>query len=512
MASKPRLRVQAPSRKVPARVQLPAARPKAFDAGKTGRRMLAVPSSTVAINALIRQYGRTVLARSRYLAANNPQTIQAKEVFVSALVGTGIKPSPLIQDPVLKKEMKLTWFDWTDESDADGLTDLYGQQGVVGTEMFEAGECFVRLRARRVEDGLVVPFQLQLLPAEMLDLADNRDLGNGRRVEMGIEFDAIGRRVAYHFWRQHPGASNIFGSSFTSLKTVVPADEVIHVFKPIRAGQIRGIPHILSAIITAAALDAYNDAELERKRIAALFSAFITSDAPEEESTLDTGVEQAKSDGVSNGIGLEPGATVELDPGQDIKFAEPADVGGNYEAFQYRTFLMQAAGMGVPYADMTGDLRQSSYGSQRGGMITFKRRIEPMQHAVIVFQFCRPVWRRFVADAVLVGAVPISPAMFQVRRREFLRVKWITPKWEWIDPLKDLMAEVLAMKAGIKSRSDVIEALGDDPEETDARIAADKKREQELGLDFAESQFFQQALATALQPDPQPAQDKQDGA
>ncbi|RWB85932.1 MAG: phage portal protein [Mesorhizobium sp.] len=482
-----------------------------FDAGRNARRMRSVPSSTTAINSLIRQYGRTVLARSRYLGANNPQTVQAKEVFVSALVGTGIKPSSLVEDPALKKALQLAFLDWTDESDADGLTDFYGQQWVTGSEMFEAGECFARLRTRRVEDGLVVPFQLQLLPAEMLDWSDNRDLGNGRRVEMGIEFDAINRRVAYHFWRQHPGADQTFGTG-AGLKTIVPADEIIHLFKPIRAGQIRGIPHVLSAIITAATLDAYNDAELERKRIAALFSAFITSEAPEEDSPLLEGEAQAKTEGISNGIALEPGATLELEPGQGVEFAEPADVGGNYEAFQYRAFLMQAAGMGVPYADMTGDLRQSSYGSQRGGMITFKRRIEPLQHGVMVFQFCRPVWRRFVNDAVFVGAVPIPLTAFQEQPRDFLRVKWFTPKWEWIDPLKDLMAEVLAVKAGFKARSDVIESMGYDPEETDARIAADKKREQELGLDFAESQFMNEALSTALQPDQPPAQDKQNGA
>ncbi|TIX21533.1 phage portal protein, partial [Mesorhizobium sp.] len=150
-------------------------RPQAFDAGKNQRRMRSVPTSTVAINSLIKQYGRSVLARSRYLGANNPYTIAAKDAFVAALVGTGIKPSSLIKDPAIKAELQLAFFDWTDESDADGLTDFYGQQGVSAAEMFEAGECFARLRARRVEDGLTVPFQLQLLPAEMLDLADNRD-------------------------------------------------------------------------------------------------------------------------------------------------------------------------------------------------------------------------------------------------------------------------------------------------------------------------------------------------
>ncbi|TIV62993.1 MAG: phage portal protein, partial [Mesorhizobium sp.] len=141
-------------------------RPQAFDAGKSARRLSGVPNSSVAINALIRRYGRSVLARSRYLAENNPYAAAAKETFVSALVGSGIKPSSLVKDAALKGQIQEAWLDWTDETDADGLTDLYGQQALIAAEMFEAGECFVRLRARRVEDGLTIPLQLQLLPAE----------------------------------------------------------------------------------------------------------------------------------------------------------------------------------------------------------------------------------------------------------------------------------------------------------------------------------------------------------
>jgi hypothetical protein len=34
-------------------------------------------------------------------------------------------------------------------------------------------------------------------------------------------------------------------------------------------------------------------------------------------------------------------------PGEDIKFSDPADVGGSYEAFQYRTLLACCAAMGT---------------------------------------------------------------------------------------------------------------------------------------------------------------------
>lgn len=461
---------------------LPGQRPQAFDAGRANRRLRALPTATAEINRLIRTYGKNVTARSRYLAANNPWAASAKETFVSAMVGAGIKPSSLIGDPKLKAEIQELWLDWTDEADADGLTDFYGLQAVIAAEMFEAGECFIRLRPRGPEDGLSVPLQLQILPAELLPLNDNRSLGNGRRVECGIEFNGIGRRVAYHFLRQHPGSDQQFGG-MAGDKTRVPAEEVLHLFKPIRAGQIRGIPHTLSAMVTMATLDAYEDAELERKRIASLFAGFVLRKGEDgEDHPLEGG--DAVDDGGS--IALEPGAMVDLLPGEDVKFAEPADVGGNYEAFLYRQLLRAAAGFGVPYAAMTGDLRQTSYGSIRAGLVEFRRRIEAMQHHVIVYQFCRPVWQRWFRDAVLTDALSISPGTFLSDERGHLRVKWHTPRWEWIDPLKDRQAEKLAVDSGFKSRSDVIEAEGYDPEETDMRIKQDKNREAELGLSFGD--------------------------
>lgn len=456
---------------------------QAFDAGKSGRRLKMLPTGVQDINALMRSYGRTVVARSRYLSRNNPQMAAAKRAYVAALVGDGIKPSSLITDATIRDAIMQAWLAWTDESDADGLTDLYGQQATVGGEMFDAGECFGRFRPRFASDGLSVPLQVQLLPSEMLNHADNVDLPNGLKVRSGIVFGPIGNRVAYRFYRQRPGDMN-----FTGEITTVPAEEVMHVFRPLEAGQIRGIPHTLSAIVRAAMMDAYDDAELERKRMAALFGAFITTASPEDD-VMDDPEAAAKAAGVDGGIALEPGITVDLEPGQDIKFAEPADVGGNYEAFQYRGNLQVAAGAGIPYADVTGDLRQASYGSQRAGMVKFRREIGATQNHAMIFQFCRPVWQRWLATAVQNGAVPIDASVYLGAERAWQAAKFIPPKWDWIDPLKDMQAELLAVQAGFKARSDVVEALGIDPEENDRRIKADRDREKRLGLDFKEGQF-----------------------
>ncbi len=98
------------------------------------------------------------------------------------------------------------------------------------------------------------------------------------------------------------------------------------------------------------------------------------------------------------------------------------------------------------------------------------------------YQLCRPVWNRWLRDAVLAGTIDIS--CFADDPNAYLPVKWIPPKWDWVDPFKDRKAEIEAVNAGLKSRSDVIESEGYDAEEVDRRIAADKAREQELGLSF----------------------------
>ncbi len=57
-------------------------------------------------------------------------------------MGDGIRPSSLIEDAKLHDQVQRLWLAWTDEADADGLTDFYGLQAMVAREMFVAGECF----------------------------------------------------------------------------------------------------------------------------------------------------------------------------------------------------------------------------------------------------------------------------------------------------------------------------------------------------------------------------------
>jgi lambda family phage portal protein len=253
----------------------------------------------------------------------------------------------------------------------------------------------------------------------------------------------------------------------------------LHIFHPIAEGQIRGVPWVAPAMVRLWLLDQYDDAELDRKKVAAMFAGFVTRPGPDDVMGEDSA--QKDADGAAL-VGLQPGTMQLLLPGEDIKFSDPADVGGSYESFQYRTLLACCAAMGMPYTNVTGDLRQANYSSLREGKLEFRRRIEQFQHNTLIYQLCRPVWNRWLGDAALSGALEL-PGLAE-NPASYLAVKWIPPKWDWVDPLKDRKAEIEAIEAGLKSRSDVIESEGYDSEEVDRRIAADRAREAELGLSF----------------------------
>ena len=454
------------------------------EAAGRGRRSLAwMPGNPGAIAAMLATH-TDLRVKSRDLVRRNAWAQAALDAFVANAVGTGIKPQSLSDDEDFKADLQELWRDWTEEADAAGQTDFYGLQALACRSMLEGGECLIRLRPRRVEDGLAVPLQLQLLESEHLPIHLNTDLPSGNVVRSGIEFDALGRRVAYHLYRSHPEDGRLAPMSGQGGMEIVRVDarEVIHLYRVLRPGQIRGEPWLSRALVKLNELDQYDDAELVRKKTAAMFAGFVTRQNPEDNLM---GEGPADGDGIAL-AGLEPGTLQILEPGEDIKFSDPADVGGSYSEFLRTQFRAVAAAIGITYEQLTGDLTGVNYSSIRAGLLEFRRRCEMVQHSVLVHQMCRPVWAARMKQAVLAGALD-APGFARggpARRRQYLAVKWIPQGWQWVDPEKEYKAMLLAIRAGLMSRSEAISANGYDAEDVDREIAADNKRADDLGLIF----------------------------
>jgi lambda family phage portal protein len=445
-----------------------------FDAGQHHRRLRGFRATRSHVNALIAASGPDITARARWLVRNNGYAVNAVESWAANTVGDGIKPISKIGDAARKEELQRLWLAWTDEADAEGLTDFYGLQRRAAREVFMAGEVFFRIRMRRSGDGLSVPMQLQMLPSEMLPLHETGIAANGNVIRQGIEFDRIGRRVAYHFLRRHPGDSTDPGLAGEIVR--VPASEVIHVIDPVEGGQLRGVSKLAPAIVKLFLLDQYDDAELDRKKVAAMYAMFVTSPAPENPlAPMDD------EDG-PGGLEISPGQIVRLDPGEDVTVGQPADSGGTYEPFQYRTLLQISAALGIPYPYLANDMVKGNFSNSRLALIEFRRRVSAWQHSVMVYQLCRPVYARWMDAAVLSGALTLPS--YETNRSRLLTADWLPTKWDWVDPLKDANAEIAQIEAGLKSRTQAIAERGYDAEQVDREIAAERERERALGLDF----------------------------
>jgi len=446
-----------------ARVIAPPGPTRRFDAAGFSNRWTSSPTFG-AIGPEVLAAAAPVRSRARYFASNNPWACSGVEALTTAIVGAGIVPASTHADAGVRKLVGANFTRWAATADADGLTDFGGIQAAAVAAMIVDGEAFVQI--------IMAPGgpKLRLIPAEMVDPGHSVELADGARIVAGVEFDASGRRVAYHISRSRP--TDIFATFDAPIR--VPADDIIHLFRPIGAGQVRGISWLAPILLRLSELDQLEDALLVGVKIAAMHCGFLVD-------TNNTGGSPYDGDQTGSVLtdGLEPGTLKWLPGGVDVKFSTPQQASQTVEFAQLQLRSI-AAGLGVPEHLLTGDLRNANYSSLRAGLVAFRARVERLQFHCVVPQLIRPIWERVTLFAVLSGSIEIDGDLSSIGAAEFY-----PPAQAWVDPKKDAEAEDLLVKAGFKSRRQVVAAQGYNIEDLDAEIAADHAREREFGLSFS---------------------------
>ncbi|KQO99116.1 portal protein [Methylobacterium sp. Leaf91] len=429
--------------------------------------------------------------KSRDQARKNPYARAAIDRLVTNIVGTGIKPqstAAISTVGMTKTQTKAAnkaseefrqavtrlWWDWTDQADSIGAHDFYGLQAIAVRGMIEGGESFVRMRPRRISDGLAVPLQLQVLEGDHCDVFKNNPANN---VRQGIQYNAIGARTGYYLYREHPG-DGILGNSSALNQTLVQAADICHLYRAMRPGQDRGEPWLAPALQTLYDLNGYLNAELVRKKNSAMFVGFIKRVA-DSESPL--GADDADASG-SASLAFEPGTLQVLDDDEDVTFSDPKDVGPNFEAFVRQSLRGIATAAGTLYELLSGDYSQLNDRTLRAALNDFRRAVEGWQHHHVVFQVCRPVWIRWIDLALLSGALVLPAGM---RRQDAYAVKWTPQAWPYIHPVQDVESKQMEIRAGFSTRSQKVSEGGYDSEAIDAENAQDNARADALGLTYA---------------------------
>ena len=415
---------------------------------------------------------QSLQSRSYHAVRNNSYAQKAKETYVSNMVGTGIIPQ------WQNEEIQSLWDNWVKECDADGVQDFYGLTALAVGAQYEAGEVFSRFRYRRLTDEISVPLQLQLIESAHLDPTYSTFSENGGLIKMGIEFNRLGSRNAYHMWRYHP--HEMLTMSMNE-RVPVPADNIIHLYRRSRPGQIRGVPELASVIVRLYQIDEMQDALLARQKLAQLFGAFVkrkTDHDPESEGPF-FGNQVSVAGEMEPLSEFSPGAIHYLEDDEEITFSDPPDIGSSYTNWLKTELVAFANGAGITYEHL-GDLSGVNYSSIRAGVIEFRRKIEALQAHMVVHMWCRQIAAKWLDVAVSAGRINIPD--YTSRRNEVLAIDWIAPKWQWVDPLKEVTSLLMQVRAGFKPRSEAAAELGWSLEQLDAEIARSNASADQNGL------------------------------
>lgn len=447
----------------------------------SGRRSVSWrPPSTTANDAILWNL-TTIRNRSRSAIRNDGNAAAIVDTLVSNLIGTGIVPLSQAADPELAAQIQAAFEAWSTECDADGLNNFYGLQELSTRIWLEAGESFVRLRKRLPEDGLSVPLQLQVLEPELCPHEYNLSAVGGNRVRAGVEFDGIGRRTAYYFHPSRPELDDFDRSQYRR----VDAASVVHLYKPTRATQLRGLPVLTKSLIRLHGVDRTDDAALLRQEIQNLFAGFITRDPSGPDDNLDPLTNQPRDlTRTPSSTSLEPGTLQELAPGEKIEFANPGGSPVGYKDFINAQLRSACVAAGVPYELVTGDMGSLNDRTMRVILNHFKRSMTMWQHQVIVHRFCVPIWRQWFMWAWVSGAITL-PSDFSRSPEQYMAVKWIPPRWAYLHPVQDIEADIAAVRAGFTSRSDVVSEWGEDAALVDLQQERDNQRADTKGLRYS---------------------------
>jgi len=438
---------------------------RAYDGAAAGRRTDGWRSAGASADAEIASAGAVLRNRMRDLVRNNPHAAKAVSAWVSNIVGSGICPRAATGDEALDKRINDLFEQWSEVCDADGRNDFHGLTTLAVSGMVEAGDIFVRRRIRRAGDGLPVPLQVQLNEADHLDESRIDGRPDGSRTVRGIEYDPIGRRLAYWLFPDHPGDIAVpLSRGFASVR--VPADGVVHLFRRDRVQQ-RGVPWGAPVMRALRDLDDWTNAELVRKKTEACLVGIVTGG-----DDADQGVAPSVVDADGKTIEqFEPGLIAYARGGKDIKFNQPAATAGVSEWLRAQLHII-AAGFCVPYELLTGDLSQVNYSSIRAGIVEFRRIVEAIQWQIVIPVFCQPIWDWFIEAAYVAGLVPAPK----------IAVNWSPPRFEYLNPLDDARADLMMLRMGATSLPRVIGRQGENLDDILAEIAATNAKLDDLGI------------------------------
>ncbi len=429
-----------------------------YDAAKTSNYHKR-PDASRSGDGVMDHAGSTLRTMARSLDENHDLAVGILDTMVNRVVGEhGITVEPMAQTTggkaakKVNKELRKLWKEFNRRPEVTGELPGAEMQRQLCRSWLRDGEVLgqhVLGTGPSITHGSRVPYSVELIEADHLPF-DLMDAKNG--VVHGVEKNVWGKPVAFFFYLEHPGNTT---TAYTrnSLKTKrVPADKIFHLKFTRRIKQTRGVSVFHSILNRLDDLKDYEESERIAARVAAALTAFIRK------GTEYTGATNAAAG--ERTLEMAPGLIVDdLLPGEEIGTISSDRPNSGLEAFRNGQLKAMAAGVGASYSSIAKDY-SGNYSSQRQELVesavTYGR-----LRSYFIGVGIMPIYENFVTMAITAGLVKLPKT---IDMATIANAEYRGPGQPWIDPKKEIEADVLAIENKLKSRAQTIRDRGGDPE------------------------------------------------
>lgn len=435
-----------------------------------------------------------IAERAIDLVQDDPMAAGVVETFASSVVGPGLLPHPTFDPEVLGitkeeaarigRQQKAVWKRWAPFADAGQRMSINGLTYLAERSVVQFGEFIFTVPMVKRTDR---PYMLSLKSVHPLRLKTPYDLTTRDDIRDGVEIGSNGEPKAY--WIKKGSAGWLSETSKDFVRIPARAGhryKVIHGFVTKDPEQVRGVSEFAASMKFFRDLNDYLDAELVSNIVTAAFSLFIEvghGDPLSQAQAFSTMSETAyKSDQSEYTMRYE-----ELTPGM-IYYGQAGEIphpisaqrpGATFEPFIKVIAKAIANSVGISYPVLFRDFEGMNYASYRSAMLEAWRVFYTRRKWLGQF-FNQALWRMLMEEAYLKGE--IGYRKFYSNFWEITSCDWIGPPKGQIEPVKEVQADVLAIRNHLKSREQVLLEQQRDFTSTIDQLAEENAMLEERGL------------------------------
>ena len=461
----------------------------------------------------------TLRQRSRDIYMGVPIGRAAVNTMRTNVVGRGLMPKPTIDADVLKispekakeleRKISKEWELWAESADCDmaRLDNFYELQQLAFLNWLASGDTLALLPVKPRKNQ---PYDLrvQLIEADRLSSPNDFDTFDNQIVG-GVEVDADGEVVAYHFSKHHPlsyANERMEWQRVEAYGKRTGRRNVLHLMCRERIDQRRGVPFLAPVIEALKQLGRYTDAELVAAVVSGMFTVFIEKKDESEGEPIGSGVpedEQIDAEDETS-IELSAGSVIDLAEGETANAVNPGRPNKNFTGFVEAICQQIGAALEIPYELLMKHFT-ASYSASRGALEEAWKMFK-MYRTWLANDFCQPIYEEWLAEAVAKGRVK-APGFFSdpLRHKAYCKAAWNGPARGLLNPVQEVNAAVLKVENGFSTRSiETMEMAGGDFYSNCEQLKNEEKALKEVkkiaGSTEKEKQQQEPAQAQPVQP------------